>query len=227
MWGLASPLPHCRSPTAEQCQSLGSRPSQLRPPQACAPHLHAPKMSLAAFARLPLQASIAVCWLGFAGWLWYAPTDSQQAAAAIDSLAFSSLSGQDVLALILTCGSLLLATMLALGLRRWLPARPPAKAPADSGLGAKVRASRPTPLHVHDRPHCTAARPSASRPACAPAGRSPSSAACRPALPGHRQCAQQLTPLPPPLPTPARRSSLAPWPCSCRPATFWPTGVAA
>lgn len=97
-------------------------------------------------ARLALQASIALAGLGsFAGWLWYAPTDSQQAAASLDSLAFSSLTGQQSLALILTWSSLLLATWGSLLLRRWLPASPPGRAPAARGLGAKVRSSRPSP----------------------------------------------------------------------------------
>lgn len=54
--------------------------------------------------------------------MWYAPTDSATLNddAALKPLAFSSLTGEQVLALLLTWAPVLAATLLALVLRRWL-----------------------------------------------------------------------------------------------------------
>lgn len=92
-------------------------------------------MAAMAGAAVLLKAGAALCCLSFIAFLWYMGTDSYQelSAQSINTdLAFGTLDGQTVLLLILTWGTLLLATLLTLVLRRF--ATKPEPKPAGSTL---------------------------------------------------------------------------------------------
>ncbi|KAL4437426.1 hypothetical protein ABPG75_004565 [Micractinium tetrahymenae] len=87
-------------------------------------------------ARAALHTAIAACLAGFATWLVLSPTSVIRSSSTIkDGLAFSSLSGSNTFVVLLTWASLLAATLLALALRRFLPASSPAPS---SGLASQL-----------------------------------------------------------------------------------------
>lgn len=92
-------------------------------------------------ARAAACATIALCLCGFAGYLILAATPSIKKSEAVKSnLPIASLSGANVLCLLLTWLSLLVATFATLALRRLPPAHSARPTRATSpGFVARVR----------------------------------------------------------------------------------------